>query len=77
MDGAHHDIGRDHDQGLFPRKPEAPERNPEQLVHGTQFGAAVFTPEHGYRSAIAQVIAECLSEEISQAVDFTTAQHFV
>src|SRR5919197_616969 len=41
---ADHGIGRDYNQGLFPRTPEAPERNPEQLVHGSQSGAAVFTP---------------------------------
>ena len=42
-----HSIGRDHNQIFFPRRPEAPERNPEQLVHGCQSGAAVFTLEHG------------------------------
>ena len=44
---ADHSIGRDHNQGFVPRTPEAPERNPEQLVHGCQSGAAVFTLEHG------------------------------
>jgi hypothetical protein len=42
-----HSIGRDHNQGFFPRRPEAPERNPEQFVHRCQSGAAVFTLEHG------------------------------
>jgi hypothetical protein len=42
-----HSIGRDHNQGFFPRTPEAPERNPKQLVQGCQFGATVFTLEYG------------------------------
>jgi hypothetical protein len=44
---ADHGIGRDHNQGLFPRTPQAPERNPEQFVHSCQLGTAVFTLEHG------------------------------
>jgi len=42
-----HSIGFDHHQGVFPRRPEAPERNPEQLVHGRQSGAVVFTLVYG------------------------------
>jgi hypothetical protein len=42
-----HSIGRNHNQEVFPRKPEAPEPNPEQLVPGYQSGAAVFPLEHG------------------------------
>jgi len=42
-----HSIGRDHNQGVFPRRPEAPERNPEQLIQGCQSGAPVCPLEHG------------------------------
>jgi hypothetical protein len=41
-----HSIGCDHNQGFFPRRPEAPERNPEQLLHGRQSGAVVFMLEY-------------------------------
>ena len=41
-----HSIGRDHNQIFFPRRPETPERNPEQLVYGCESRAAMFTLEH-------------------------------
>ena len=43
----HHSIGRDHNQGVFPGRPEAPEHNPEQLIQGCQSGAPVCPLEHG------------------------------
>ena len=42
-----HSIGRDHNEGIFSRRPEAPERNPEQLIQGCQSGASVCPLEDG------------------------------
>ena len=42
-----HSIGRDHNQDGFPGRPEAPERNPEQLIQDGQSGAPVYPLEHG------------------------------
>ena len=43
----HDGLGLDHDQGIFPRRPEAAKRNPEYFVYGRKFRAASFSLKGG------------------------------
>ena len=51
-------IGRDYNQGCFPRRPEAPGNHPETLIHACQSGTALLTLEDGQLLTKHEIFAE-------------------